>query len=170
MVATASLQNAQREPGSVLHSSLSVPWRSLLFQVVRSPGEVTLHETLPTRDPNFTAILAGASVIESASSGVWRKTNHQVGSGGSTPPFHVDRLRWRQVSKKPLITGHLYIPADFFSEAVEDLNFRQAVFPNTHGFVDPLITRMILSIARAVESGEPELYAESAARFLEGLK
>jgi len=166
MYAKESIVNADREPGKRLASSRDAGWHSLLVQKVESPLLVDCYETVPTRDQAITVVLSGHSVIESASSGKWRKAQHRPGSGGSSEPYHADKLRWRTQSATPLVTAHLYIPPFFFLEAKDELNLDDLTCPNHHGFVNPLTAQIVTAVAAAAEQGYPDLYAETAARFL----
>jgi AraC-like DNA-binding protein len=60
----------------------------------------------------------------------------------------------------------LYIPTFFFLEAKDELNLDDLTCPNHHGFVNPLTAQIVTAIAAAAEQGYPDLYAETAARFL----
>src|SRR5271167_4178534 len=75
MIAKESIHNAAREPGKRLVSSRDVGWESLLVHKVESPALVESHETVPTQDQAVTVVLAGRSIIESASSGKWKVAN-----------------------------------------------------------------------------------------------
>jgi AraC family transcriptional regulator len=166
MIARESIHNADREPGKRLASSLDAGWESLLVHKVESPALVESYETVPTQDQAVTVVLSGRSIIESASSGKWKAANHSPGSGGTSEPHHVDKLRWRTVLSSPLVTAHLYIPSFFLQEAREGLNLSTVAFPNHHGFVDPLTAHIVTAVADAFEKGYSDLYAETAARFL----
>ena len=109
MIAKESIHNAAREPGKRLVSSRDAGWRSLLLHKVESPALVESHETVPTQDQAVTVVLSGRSITESGSSGKWKVANQSPGTGGTSEPHHVDRLRWRTVSSSPLVTAHLYI-------------------------------------------------------------
>jgi AraC family transcriptional regulator len=166
MIAKESIHNAAREPGNRLVSSRDVGWESLLVHKVESPALVESHETVPTQDQAVTVVLSGRSITESASSGKWKVANQSPGTGGTSEPHHVDRLRWRTVSSSPLVTAHLYIPSFFFQEARDELNLSTVSFPNHHGFVDPLTAHIVTALADAVEKDYSDLYAETSARFL----
>ena len=91
--------------------------------------------------------------VRSASSGKWRKAQHRPGSGGSSEPYHADRLRWRTQSATALVTAHLYIPPFFFLEAKDELNLDDLTCPNHHGFVNPLTAQIVTAVAAAAEQG-----------------
>lgn len=157
-------------PRRKLLCSLSAGWTSLLVQKFESSGNVEAFETRPTPDQLTVVVTGGCRDVESFSGGRWRKAVYRPSSVSMTTPGHVDRLRWRSLTPVPAESLHLYIPQHFFS-GVRDEYRRAGVSARTQpldslSFSDPVISRMALSLADAIQAGAPDLYAQSAAQFL----
>jgi AraC family transcriptional regulator len=113
----------------------------------------------------------GARSIEVFSMGRWRKGVYQPGSIGMTPPHQSDRLKWSPGrGGGPVRLVDLYIPQRNFDEAYQE--YRRAGQPyqsaplNALSFSDAAVAQVMLALVRAVQSGAPDLYAESAIGWL----
>ena len=157
-------------PRRKLLCSHAAGWTSLLVQRFESPGSVEAFETHPTPDQLLVVVTGGCRDVQSFSHGRWRKAVYRPGSVSMTTSGQIDRLRWRSLTPDPAESLHLYIPQHFFSRVRDE--YHRAGAPartqplNSLSFSDPVIWRMALSLADAVQNGAPDLYAESAAQFL----
>jgi len=62
-----------------------------------------------------------------------------------------------------------HLPSATISAALDDLRElrpRLKAFASSLSSPDPLVTEVVLALARAARDGPPDLYAESAAHFL----
>ena len=157
-------------PRRKLSCSLNVGWTSLLIQRFEPPATVEDFKTHPTPDQLIVVVTGGCREVESFSGGRWKKAVYNPTSVSMTPPDHVDRLRWRSLTSAPAESLHLYIPRHFFSGARDEFQRAGAPIPaqplDSLAFNDPVVARVALSLADAVEAGAPDLYAQSAAQFL----
>ena len=157
-------------PRRKLLCSHAAGWTSLLVQKFESPGSVEAFETRPTPDQLIVVVTGGCREAESFSDGRWRKAVYRPGSVSMTTCGQVDRLRWRSLTPDPAESLHLYIPQHFFSGAQDE--YRRAGAPartqplDALSFSDPVVSRMAISLADAIQNGAPDLYAQSAAQFL----
>ena len=157
-------------PRRKLLCSLAAGWTSLLVQRFEAPGSVEAFETRPTPDQLIVVVTGGCRDVESFSNGRWRKAVYRPGNVSMTTCGHVDRLRWRSLTPTPAESLHLYVPQHFLSIVGDE--YRRAGAParsqplDSLSFSDPIISRMALSLADAIQSGAPDLYAQSAAQFL----
>ena len=166
----ASFVGAFAEPGRGILSSVDAGWSSLLLQVLRSPGQMEPFETHASPDQLIVLVLEGSYDIESTSSRSSSKARYRPGMGGLTAAMNTSRLRWSSATHKTLKTLHLYLPEMYFQEASEE--YRRAgqrtdmSMPDALGFEDPVIFSVAKSLAEGVQSGAPDLYADTGARFL----
>ena len=157
-------------PRRKLLCSLAAGWTSLLVQKFESSGSVEAFETRPTPDQLIVVVTGGCRDVESFSNGRWRKAVYRPSSVSMTMAGHVDRLRWWSLTLAPAESLHLYIPQHFFSSVRDE--YRRAGTPaptqplDSLSFSDPVISRVALSLADAIQNGAPDLYAQSAAQFL----
>ncbi len=156
-------------PRRKLLCSLAAGWTSLLVQKFESSGSVEAFETPITPDQLIVVVTGGCRNVESFSDGRWRKAVYQPSSVGMTTGGHADRLRWWSPASSAE-SLHLYIPQHFFL-GVQDEYKRAGASTRTQpldslSFSDPIISQVALSLADAVQSGAPDLYAQSAAQFV----
>ncbi len=157
-------------PRRKLLCSHAAGWTSLLVQKFESSGSVEAFETRPTPDQLIVVVTEGCRDVQSFSGGRWRNAVYRPGSVSMTAGGQVDCLRWRSVVPTPVESLHLYIPQHFFS-AVRD-EYRRAGAPertqplDALSFSDPVVSRVALSLADAIQNGVPDFYAQSAAQFL----
>lgn len=164
-----SVTSTLAEPGRTLFTSVVSGWRSLLLQAVEAPGSVESFQSVATPDHLIVIVLRGTYEIESTSMRSSTSATYRSGRGGMTAPMNISHLRWRS-KQKSLRTLHLYIPHLFFQEAQAEekrpgLGAAPSL-PDVLGFDDPLIFAVGTSLMEQARLGAPDLYAESAARFL----
>ena len=174
LFAAESRASILAHPGRSVSSSADVGWTTLLLESRESDGtgttQATEHESHPTRDQTLVVTLGGDYELESFNNGVWRRAVRQPGSAGLTPAGMTDRLRWRSRSPEPIRALHVYLPPSHFHDAGEHL--RRAGAPHrtdaltSLAFHDPAVTHAVLGLARAVEAGAPDLYAQVVAQYL----
>ncbi len=157
-------------PRRKLLCSLTAGWTSLLVQRFESPGSAESFETQASPDQLVVVVTGGCREVGSFSGGRWRKAVYHPGCVGMTAGGHVNRLRWRSLSPAPVESLHLYIPQHFFRGAQDE--YRRVGTPAREQpldalvFTDPVVSRVALSLADAMGTGAPDLYAQSAAQFL----
>ncbi len=157
-------------PRRKLLCSRAAGWTSLLVQRFEAADSVEAFETRPTPDQLVVVVTGGCRDVGSFSGGRWRGSVYRPGSVSLTTGGRVDRLRWRSLTPDPAESLHLYIPQHFFSGVRDE--YRRAGLParaqalDAPAFLDPVVSRMALSLADAVQNGAPDLYAQAAAQFL----
>ena len=154
------------QPGVRLSTSTVLGWKSVLLNIVEPPAEMEQYRSLSTPDLMFSVILRGELLVESASPARVKSAHLRSGSVGLTAPQEVDLLRWRTISIEPVISAHLFLPVTLYEEACEELNLRTAAPANLLGCFDDIGASVVRSLAQGLKQGHPDLYAESAARFL----
>ena len=142
-------------------------WRSVLLRAYDEPGAAEEFTTAPTSDQLIVLVTAGCYPIEARHRGGWRKAQYSVGSIGMTAAGEEATLRWR--GGRPTTTLHLHLASQTMRAAAEALwgrDPRTVEMRNALDGADPLIQQVMLTLRRAVLSGAPDLYAETAAGFL----
>lgn len=159
-----------RMPGEKELCSSSLEWTSLLVQIWNNPAISEAFEYSPSPDLSISILLAGEHEVESFSNGLWRKAAIRPGMGGLTSGGKTNRLRWHsQNRERPKILS-IHIPQFYLDGAAEE--FRRAGADFYRGSFDalaitsPVILQTGLALLKAVETGAPNLYAESAAQYL----
>ena len=116
-------------------------------------------------------MIRGEQDIEVYKNGSWRRALYRAGTLGMTPAGETDRLRRRQrTATTPVEKASLYVPNDFFLEAIE--HYRSAgqragdVRLAALAFDDPLVAHAVLALLRAMVAGAPDLYAEVTMQWL----
>jgi AraC family transcriptional regulator len=154
-------------PSTVGMSSSQVGWRSLLLRHYIHEREAEEFEIPPVPDQTIVLVTSGATLLEFYSRGSWTQSNHVRGNIVMSPPRETGKLRWRGVEHHE--TLHLHLPSTTISAALDDLrDLRPGLkaFAASLSSPDPLVTEVVLALARAARDGVPDLYAESAAHFL----
>ena len=164
-----SLRSADAHPGRRLLTS-APGWQSLLVETIELPSRTEAFETSATPDQLLVLMLEGQAMVESYSGRSWKKAIYGPGLGGMTAGLKTNRLRWSPLVSPSLKTARIYIPQLFFREAEEEyrragIGIRESA-RDTLSFSDDLIYRMSLDLTKASSLGAPELYAESATRFM----
>ncbi len=169
-ISRASERASQKRPGEKRSCSTSVQWHSLLVQTYDQPGVVDAYETLASPDFLIVLVERGEYNFESFSSGTWKRATYQPGVAGITAPLTANRLRWHSATEAESRVIRAYIPAAFFEEAAEE--FRRAgirsraLCQDALAIHDSTVASVLLSLSAAARAGMPNIYAESAARYL----
>lgn len=160
----------RKRPGEKLLCSTKAGWQSLLVQTYEQPSFVERYETLASPDFLLVLVERGRYEIESLSSGSWKKAVYRPGIAGITAPLTVNYLRWYSLSEEKSHVIRTYIPPAFFEEAVEEFrkagSKHQMHCEDVLAFRDPQVTATVHSLVSAVKAGLPDIYAETAARYL----
>ena len=158
------------DPSSVkVTDSHEAGWASVYAATYRHEGTAEPFDTLATPHQKITVVTTGTLEMASRSNGRWPMGARAAGSIGFTPAGQIDHLRWRALSRY-FETSHLYVPQIFFLSAADE--FRRIGSKvrigalNGTGISDPIIAQLVGIIVDAAVAGMPELYAQSAARFL----
>lgn len=167
----ASLSCAGVKPNSLLKSSRSHGWMSLLLDHHRGLGASDLFETHATPDVTLVVAVRGRHQVEVQSRGHWRSAVYQAGAGGLTPGGETTRLRWRSLPDHGAFeTAHIYLPAALFEALAHEYGragTRLATRPlSSLIFQDQVVAAAATALVDAVAQGAPELYAEQCARWL----
>lgn len=158
---------AQNFCGTRLVCSWDAGWRSLLLRGYSGQPEAEEVTTLETPDHLIVLVTAGSCHIESHHAGRWHGASYRPGHLGMTAPEHASRLRWR--SRTPHLTLHLHLSSGTLGAVAAELRpgaSTSALLPNLLSQTDPVIASTMRALERALYSGAPDLYAETAAHFL----
>ena len=162
-----SLRASEGLTGRLRFCSLEQGWRSILIRHYEHPEVVDLFEAPPLSDHNIVLVLKGNTLIESFAHGRWSSSFHVPGSLAMTAPENGTRIRWRGQQRHE--TLHLVIPKETLASAREELNELAPGFcsvPDGLSVPDPLVSSLLRTIWKAGQDRAPEIYAESAVRFL----
>jgi len=154
-------------PSTVEMCSSQLGWRSLLLRHYVHDKDAEEFEIPPVPDQTVVLVTRGSTRLEVYMRGVWRQSNHASGNIVMSPAGETGKLRWYGVEHHE--TLHLHLPASTVSAALDDLRESRPglnAFPASLSSPDPLVAATVVSLARAVRDGVPDLYAESAAHFL----
>ena len=162
---------ASVKPNRLLESSSAAGWTSLRLDHHEGAGQSEIFDTHPTSDLTLVIAMAGRHQLDVLSQGRWRSAQYSPGSAGMTPPDDSARLRWRTPSPdQPFRTLHIYLPGALVADLADE--YRRAgqtvrVSDMTAlAFRDPAITVHAEALLAASRSGEADLYAAGAARWL----
>lgn len=152
----------------IVESSRNVEWTSVLLDhYVVQPVEETF-ETRPTPDQTIVVLARGEQRLGVYRSGQWQFATYRSGTVGMTPGGDVDRLR--RSSNGSFEKTNLYVPTRFFEEAAD--HYRRAgqrhrnLRMRSLAFDDLAIAGVVGALRRNVALGAPDLYAETAMRWL----
>ena len=154
-------------PSTVEMCSSQLGWRSLLLRHYVHDKDAEEFELPPVPDQTVALVTRGATRLEVYMRGAWRQSNHACGNVVMVPAGETGTLRWHGVEHHE--TLHLHLPSATISAALDDLRDSRPglkAFPASLSRPDPLVAATLMSLARAVRDGVPDLYAESAAHFL----
>jgi len=155
---------------SKLVCSLTAGWTSLRVQSFEHSDSKEPFESQTCPDQFVAVVTKGQGYMEGFSDGFWRRADYEPGSVGMISSGHTKRLRWRPQGPVALEALHLFVPTHFLADAEDE--YRRAGSPlrgqplNALYFSDPVVSRVALSLADAVKTGAPDLYAQSAGQFL----
>jgi AraC family transcriptional regulator len=166
----ASRQCRHVLPSTVVTSSETAGWTSVLVELHQGQASQEPFETRPTPDQTIVVMTRGKQELESFTGGSWRRAVYHVGTIGMTPGGEVDRLRRRMTLAAPFEKANLYIPQRFFIETA-DYYRRAGHHPGPERLTalamdDPLIGQTAAALVRAMRAGAADLYAETAMSWL----
>jgi AraC family transcriptional regulator len=167
----ASGRCASMQPNRLIESSATLGWTSLLLDRHEGSGHSDAFETHPTDDLTLVVATAGRHELQALAGGRWRTALYQPGNAGMTPPGETARLRWSTPSERHAFgTLHLYLPgsllaqiADEYRRSGQSADIDQL---SVLTFRDDIVTAHANALLAAHRSGEPDLYAAGAARWL----
>ena len=170
LIADESVAVAETYPGRLTACSLTAGWTSLLVRTFESPANVEPFEMAASPDQLLVLTTRGRHRVESFSHGAWRGAEGRPGMAGLTSGGKTSRLRWRSRAREALETVHIFIPHETVAATIDEYR-RAGVAHRAESldalvFDDPAIARVCLSLAGAIGTGAPDLYAQSAAHFL----
>ncbi|MDB5875291.1 MAG: transcriptional regulator, AraC family [Ramlibacter sp.] len=147
--------------------SLDAGWHSLLLRAYDDPRRVDEFRTPAVADHLLVLVTAGTCEIEARYAGRWRKTRYTPGHIGMTAPGQEVTLRWDGPTAHS--TLQLHLPAATLQSVAQELSCRDPTrlnLPSLLTSMDPVIENVMLSLQRAMKSGVPDIYGETAAQFL----
>lgn len=157
-------------PRRKIISCTATGWMSQWIQAPDNRSDKGTVETTASSDQLVVVATKGQGEIESYSDGFWRGEAYRPNSVALTPSGLTRRLRWRPKGRDALEVLHIHIPARFLDGAKDEYRHRAAPFRgqplSALSFHDPVIAQVALSLKEAIETGVPDLYAQSAAQFL----
>ena len=165
-----SLDRAKRATLREVTSSRVAEWTSLLVQKFEHSAQFEEYISKPTPDLSLVLVLKGIVAVESFSGGGWKRAVLQPGDSCMTAGGETDRHRIHSLTPNFIQALHIYIPAYYFAATAAEYRragtSSQLEQPNSLGFNDPVVVQMGFALMEAVQTGAPNLYAESAAQFL----
>ena len=171
MIAPQSLECSSALGATLVGSSRSAGWTSILVDHHRVRPSEEEFETASTPDQTIVVMLKGEQHLEAFADGLWRRTVYEPGTVGTTPADKTDRLR-RCVNRHSGLfeKANLYLPHRLIDEAVDE--YRQAGHRpggfnlNALAFHDPLICHTAKRLIEAMANGASDLYAAATSRWL----
>jgi AraC family transcriptional regulator len=162
---SASLQCAGALPNTLLTSSSSAGWTSVLLDHVRGEGKSAPFETAATSDLTIVVATQGEHLVEVKKGGRWRQAIYQAGAAGLTPSGETTRMRWSARKHSPSFrSAHLYLPRHLIHEAAEHLRRAGRVAPaeplSSLVFSDPVVAQAVSALLAGLEAGASDLYAQ----------
>jgi len=169
--APASAWCASAKPNRLLETSAGSGWTSLLLDHHEGAGQSDAFETHPTGDLTLVVATAGRHQLDCLLDGRWRSALYQAGSAGMTASGETARLRWRTASAREAFrTLHAYLPGSLLLDVADE--YRRVGQPvpaaslSALAFRDETIAIQLKALLAACRSGEPDLYAAGAARWI----
>ena len=168
---TASLGCAEALPVRTIDSSRDLGWTSALVEHQQALPSEDAFETRPTSDLTVVVMTHGAQELEVFRHGSWRYASYEPGTVGMTPGGTTDCLRRRIRSDAgDACKINLYIAPVFIAEAADHLARPGVATPSQPldalGFADLAVRQTALAVLRAMRAGAPDIYVESAVRWL----
>ena len=168
LIDVKSLRCAEVLPVRLIETSHELGWTSALVEHHQVMDAEDVFETAPTPDQTVVVMTRGEQRLQSYRGGVWRSATYLPGTVGLTPGGTVHRLR-RRINRDagPACKINIYIPQIFFSEAADQIGAAPGGTRLTSlGHLDNAVRHLALSLLRAMRAGAPDIYAESAVRWL----
>lgn len=164
-----SLDCAAAIPLSVLETTRSSEWTSLLLNQQEGRGSFDTFETKATDDLSLTIDVLGRHEVQELLDGRWQSAIFQPGVTCLTPPG--DTARVRITSKSPqerFRTIHVYLPGSLVAEVTEEYRRVGQVVGTARVAAcrDETLARQAGALMAAVRTGAPDLYAASAAQWM----
>ena len=155
---------------TILSSSRSLDWTSVLLDHVQGRGEADVYDKPVTPDVCLTVPTSGEHEISVLRNGRWQDAISRPGAVSLTQSGDSNRLRWRNRSTLPFTVANLYIPRRFVLEAAEHFRRPGQVLKYEPAPITQLDKRLIAltvsTLLSAADDAVPDLYAEQAARWL----
>ena len=155
----------------IVRSSRDCGWSSVLLDHHHVDPTYDEFATRPTPDQTIVVMLSRAQTLEALSGGRWRAASYHPGTIGMTPGGTVDRLRRRRRHGQGAFEkANLYVPQQLLREAFE--HYRRAGQADAEqplealAFQDPLIVQTVSSLLQGMQTGLPDIYAQTAACWL----
>jgi AraC family transcriptional regulator len=169
--APTSLKCAGALKNTLITSSASGDWTSCLLDHVEGENSSDVHETHKTSDLTIVVATRGEHEVEVFDNGRWHQAIYQPGAAGLTPGGETTRLQWRNRKLgSPFRTAHLYLPETMIMEAAE--LYRRPGARVSPGVMSTLVVNdqvaasVVASLLNGLDSGAPDIYAETAVRWL----
>ena len=167
--AAASLNCASAIPLSVLDSSTSVGWTSLLLNHQEGIGSVETFETHPTDDLSLTVDVVGRHEVQELLDGRWRSVIFQPGITCLTPPGETARVRLLAKSPAERFRSlHVYLPASLIAGVADEYRRVGQIVGTARVAAcrDEVLAGQAGALLAAMRAGAPDLYAASAAHWM----
>ena len=171
MIAPQSFECHAALQSTLVASSRSVGWTSILVDHHRVVPSGEEFETAPTPDQTVVVMLKGEQHLEAFADGIWRRTVYEPGTVGTTPGHKTDRLR-RHLKKQaaPFDKANLYLPHALLEQAADEYgragHRTRSLDLNALAFHDPLVCHTVKRLLEAMSDGGVDLYAAATARWL----
>lgn len=169
--AEASRGCAAAIPLTLLDTSASAEWTSLLLNNQEGAGETRTFETCATQDLSVTVAAAGRPEVQEFLDGRWRSAVFQPGIACLTAPGETARVRLNgATARETYRTIHVYLPGSLILDIVEEYRrigqkvdvARIIALP----FRDEMLAGQVGALLAAARGGAPDLYAAGAARWM----
>lgn len=164
----ASARCAMAMPNTLIASSTTACWTSVLLDHVHGEGSSEQFETAATQDMTIVVATQGEHLVEVLKNGRWRQAIYQSGAAGVTPGGETTRLRWSARACSPTFrSAHLYLPQALLREAADHVRPAGQVVDqqplSSLVFNDPEVARAVHALLNGIDAGATDLYAEHVA-------
>lgn len=172
VVSPASFQARAVIPSRRSISSRDLGWTSVLLDLHTGVASSDGCAPAPTPDQAIGVALSGHYVSEARVNGSWRRGMYHPGAVCVHTPMESRFCRFPRPEggQDDFTTAMLYLPHELMASAADHLRRagQRSVAPrlNTSVDRDPVIAHMASALSRAMQHGEDELYAETAAAWL----
>lgn len=165
---SASARCAGAMPNSLICSSKSAGWTSVLLDHVHGEGGSERFETAATSDVTVVVATQGEHLVEVFKNGRWRQAIYQTGAAGMTPGGETTRMRWSARECSPSFrSAHLYLPQALLLEAADHFSRVGQVAEqqplSSLVFNDSAIARAVDALLKGMAAGAQDIYAQQVA-------